>query len=179
MNSFAESARNTRRTNTWTFSGSSFLVSCVKDLRLWDLTHHISRYEYRLSKNSLIDSESKSRCSLQAFSLLHEQLMWNIWFSHGMKSLNFCASSHIHRGRECHTRVYIFITVLWALYLLLCFFHLIDQNAKSKVIACFNSEAEGNVWLLFRKDIVLCRDATTEQNFYKPWIDMLEKTFPP
>ena len=161
-----DSASNIPKTIIWEFSGSSTLVSRVGNLCYWDSTHHISRYEYWLSSVLLIDSESKLQRFLQAVMLNESAddvkqmiFLWHELFKLHLPQIMFtyensamCASISSLPYSE-------------HIFHLLCFFHLIDQNFKSKVRACLSSEAEGSVWPLFRKDIVLCRNATTEQDF--------------
>ena len=46
-----EKASAVPKTVIWEFNGSASLVSRVTDIGFWDTTHHISRYDYRLSRD--------------------------------------------------------------------------------------------------------------------------------
>ena len=56
----------------WCFKGSKNVVLRCTEPVFWDATHNTTRYEYKLSSFTAIDSEGKSRCVMMC-SMLRER----------------------------------------------------------------------------------------------------------
>lgn len=72
----------------WTFSGSRDVVSRCNDLMFWDSTHHVARYNYKLSTFTAVHSEGKSRAVLISLNLSETTV----------DSIDCIQSSKIHSG---------------------------------------------------------------------------------
>ena len=69
LRTFISEETNTLKSVAWCFRGSRELVNRVGDLCFWDSTHHMTRFNYKLSSMILVDSEGKSRAVLYCLSL--------------------------------------------------------------------------------------------------------------
>lgn len=55
--SYVISTSNVLEFITWSFKGSKEVVKRCSDICFWDYTHHMTRYSYKLSSFTIVDSE--------------------------------------------------------------------------------------------------------------------------
>ena len=161
---------------TWAFRGATELTRRCSDVAYWDSTHEISRYAYKLSTLSLVDSECKTRpvlfqLMLNQTSQNHSSFLrcWNtafqtkfptVLFTDGEEALHIAISEVFSGGNVKN---------------LLCLFHLFEMNARKKIQHALRGTPG---WPSFRKELEKCREALTEEQLSGLWKELLDKWLP-
>lgn len=145
---------------------------------MWDSTHNMTRYDYKLSSFTLIDAEGTSRSVLfhltlveNAESLSHIEA-WHktfqtkpprVVFTDGDQAMKCALSAISYHDEIIH---------------LLCIHHLFDTNVREVIQPIISSKFGSNTWVKFRRSLSICREAGSVSQFDKLWEDMIAKWLP-
>ena len=160
---------------TWSFSGSKKVVHRCGDIVFWDSTHNLTKYYYKFSTFTVIESENKSR---------------SVFFNLGL-SEDFEQCQRIlvewHRAMDC-TLPNVIVTdgddAMTAaiseipyeenILHMLCTFHLFDMNVKKKVQPFLQSNGMDS-WPKFRSALEICREAGSPEELEVLWNQLISE----
>eukprot|EP00171_Calliarthron_tuberculosum_P005332 IDg5332t1 len=164
---------------TWDFTGASCVVRRCNDLLIYDSTHNMTRYAYKLSSFSLLDSEARTRPVL--FCLTLDETTSN--FACVLRSWKIAFGSDIPKvvftdGDEAMYAALHSLSDYDHRQHLICIFHLFDLNVKKKIQPILASTSGVSSWALFRKGLTMRREAPNVTILEKRWNDLLDEWLP-
>ncbi len=154
-------------------------VARCGELLFWDSTHNSTRYHFKLSTFTLVDSGGKSRAVLLSLNL-HETTSdfiemiscWRKAFNASLPKVVFTDDDHAFKSA-----LSAFAESRNILHLM-CTYHLFDVNVKHKVGGLLGLKGDDSPWSQFRKGLAACREAACEQILENKWNKLLEKWLP-
>ncbi len=147
-------------------------MSKCNDVLFWDLTHNTTKYPYKRSTFTLVDSEncsiavhfcltvreSASECKQMLVNLAFNVRLLRIIFTDGDEAMHVAIPSIPYSDQILH---------------LICIFHLFHINAEDRVQPVLISITRFSTWPGFRHSLSLCREASSPTQLRSFWMNML------
>ncbi len=176
---FLEDSTGILKTVIWTLKQSKSIVERCGEIAFWDSTHNTTRYEYKLSSFTVVDSEGSSRAVMFCLSLSETAedckallVAWHEAFSVRLPAVIFTD------GDEAMWAAISSVPYSADIKHLICTFHLFDMNVKKRVQPVLTSTPGGNSWAGFRKGLSICREAGSEEELDRLWSSLLRNWVP-
>ncbi len=163
----------------WSYQRSSETVARCGDVLYWDSTRNTTKYSYKLSTFTVVDSECSSRAVLFCLTLRETAeeckamlVAWHLAFNSRLPKVIFSDGDE-----AIHVAIF---SVPYASEIkhLICIFHLFDMNAKERGQPVLTSLSGVSTWPGFRKSLSTCREASTAEELRSLWRAMLNEWLP-